>query len=218
MKTLGPLFFIALFFSSNTKLLGQDSIFLRNPSFEDLFHAGTLDGPPPKDWSDCGHEKETPPDIHGANTSFFGVKKSPVDGMSYLGLVTRNNRTWEGVGQKLENPLVKGQVYLLTVALATSSYYRSPDRVTGMMSQFNEPVVLRIWGGQSCCNKDELFAETAPIENEEWLDYDLILRPLETYDYLLIEAYYPSMEDTNGNVLVDHITIKTLDAEEAKPK
>ena len=86
---------------------GQEVIPLKNPSFEDTPHHSKT----PKGWENCGFEEESPPDVHP--TGEFGVKKGAVHGKTYLGMVVRDNDTWECIGQRLLQPLLVDTCYHL---------------------------------------------------------------------------------------------------------
>ena len=76
-------------------MLGQESseiIQLINPSFEDMPRHSKA----PRAWSDCGFKGESAPDIQPSG--IFSVTKPAADGNTYLGLVVRDNDTWESVG------------------------------------------------------------------------------------------------------------------------
>jgi hypothetical protein len=76
----------------------QEVIKLQNPSFEDIPRAGSGMTPPITGWFDCGKtnfQSETPPDIHPVETGAWGVSKDAYDGATYLGMVVRDNDSWE---------------------------------------------------------------------------------------------------------------------------
>ena len=51
-------------------VFGQEVIPLKNPSFEGIPRAGTVNGPPPFGWHDCGKRGESAPDVQ---PGFFKV-------------------------------------------------------------------------------------------------------------------------------------------------
>ena len=93
-----------------------DTISLRNPSFEDTPRQGgyyntkrQAQNNNIKGWFDCGiynFEEETAPDIHPSN--FWSNTKQPSHGRTYLGMVTRDNDSWESVSQELRSPMKAG--------------------------------------------------------------------------------------------------------------
>jgi hypothetical protein len=174
------------------------AVFLTNPSFEDLPQKGET----PTGWYDCGAAGETPPDVQ---PGYFGVIQRPAEGNTFLGMVVRDNETWEAVGQKLKEPLLQNQTYFWSLHLCQSEFYKSQSRSTGYEAKYDTPVKVRIWGGKNYCEKSELLAETATITNTRWLQYDFKICPKNDVIFLTIEAYYrtPILSFYNGNVLID---------------
>jgi len=180
---------------------GQNTIYLANPSFEDLPRHSR----PPLGWSDCGFIGETPPDIQPNST--FKVTKKPKEGSTYLGMVVRENDTWEGVGQRLSEPLKKGQCYNFSIYLARSEMYVSLSRVEESREvNYVTPARLRIYGGFEYCDKDYLLAETAEIVNSAWMRFDFKFEPIRDFTHITLEAFYktPTLIPYNGNLLLDH--------------
>ncbi|MBK8555284.1 MAG: OmpA family protein [Lewinellaceae bacterium] len=178
----------------------EPPILLVNASFEDLPKCCEA----PTGWYNCGKSEESPPDIQ---PGFFQVNKTADQGQTYLGLVTRDNDTWEGVGQRLSRPLESNKCYDFSLALCRSELYLSLSRTTGEQVNYATPAKLRIWGGNGYCDKHELLAETSVIVNTRWLNYNFKLQPKNgNYSFILLEAYYktPILFPTNGNILVDN--------------
>ncbi|MEL6944017.1 MAG: hypothetical protein AAFO82_15255, partial [Bacteroidota bacterium] len=100
------LFFFCCLFSFHAK--SQETIRLNNPSFEDFPRHSHV----PRGWYDCGFADESPPDIHPQmDGGEFSVNAIPVSGRTYLGMVVRDNGTWEIIGQRLKFPLKTNQCY-----------------------------------------------------------------------------------------------------------
>lgn len=200
---------ISYLFSFVLTALGQGPsvlpITILNPSFEDLPEPGKV----PVCWTNCGGEGETPPDI--LPVSIFGILALPRHGATYLGMVTRDNDTWEALGQKLVRPLEAGQCYSLTFHAARSEVYRNLSRVTKLPANFNRPVKLRIWAGQSICDKGQLLAETPPVNHLDWKPYTIDFKADANYDHLLLEVYYAREDDLiyGGNLLLDDLSALT---------
>ena len=126
------------------------TIELYNPSFEGIPQCCN----PPFGWRDCGFLDETPPDVQPSGS--FEVTRPPFDGRTYLGMVTRSNDTWERVGQKLTKSIVADQCYEFSIYLCRSANYLSPTRNNpNVQEPYTDPIVLRIWGGNSICDKQE---------------------------------------------------------------
>ncbi|MCW5921060.1 MAG: OmpA family protein [Saprospiraceae bacterium] len=171
-----------------------------NPSFEDLPRSGVT----PSGWYDCGSPGETPPDVQPGQ---FDVTKPPSHGNSYLGLVVRDNETWEGVAQRLSRPLEKGQCYEFTMDICRSELYLSTSKLTGQSANYATPAKLRIWGGTGFCSKAELLYETSVVTNTRWLGHTFRLSPKNSnYSFIFFEAYYktPVLFPYNGNILLDN--------------
>ena len=183
-------------------------ILLKNPSFEGTPVEGgkntrfTLDG-----WADCVGMGQTPPDIHPvANGGQFGVTQKPADGQSYLGMVVRQDTTWEIVSQRLESLMLEGTCYEFSISLCRSEKYLSASAVDQTQQlEYITPAKLRIWGGAGICNKAELLAESALITSYRWLEYNFRFEPKKSHNYIVFEVYYntPTPFFYNGNVLLD---------------
>ena len=187
----------------------QDSINLINPSFEDTPRKGSGVYKSIKGWVDCGFiffPEESPPDIHPVD--FWSVTKGPSDGQTYLGLVVRDNESWETVSAKTDKTLKKDHCYQLDIDLSMSENYVSPTRLDPKkIENFKNPVVFRMYGGNSFCSKDEILIKTPPVNHNEWMTYNLRFKPKSSYDHIVIEAFYklPILTPYNGHILVDNI-------------
>jgi outer membrane protein OmpA-like peptidoglycan-associated protein len=199
-------------------IVAQPVIKLINPSFEDVPQAGHT----PKGWIDCGSPTETPPDVQ---PSVFQVGQPPQHGQTYLGLVVRDNDTWEAVTQSLSSPLLQGQTYKFSLNLCRSTLYVSKSRLTDKNVNYATPIIVRIWGEDiPCANtvktaKKEILAETDPVELDDWKIYRFQFQPKQTYHYIRIEAFYkiPTIFPYNGNILIDNASdIVPIVGEEAE--
>ena len=210
-----------LFFST---VSGQERDSLYNPSFEDIARHSQ----PPRGWIDCGFSNESPPDVQPSGA--WRVYRPAYHGNTYLGMVTRENDTWESVGQKLNNPLRKGKCYSFSLYMCMSSEYWSavvPDSLKSIQlndfnslpdKNFDNPIKLRIWGGNGYCNKMELLDESPLVENHTWKKYAFRFEPKNEITHIILEAFYrtPTLFPYNGNVLVDfgsYLTTIPCDAE-----
>lgn len=215
IKTISS-FFLFVVFTTIQFAYSQNpnDIFLQNGSFE---------GTPaccmtPNGWTDCGFKGETPPDIQPAlnqdNQPFFNVTKKAADGNTYLGMVVRENETYERVSQRLIKPLQKGICYTFSILLCRSDTYLSASNRDDPknLKQFTSPVLLRIWGGEAYCNQKQLLAESPLIENTDWKKYEFEFQPKSELNYFELEAFYktPVLFPYNGNILLDgasHISV-----------
>ncbi len=197
-------FLITLTFLLHLHLNAQETIHLNNPSFEGVVIRNKL----PSSWKNAGQyefPKETPPDHHPNN--LFFVKEQAKDGKSYVGLVTRDTRTWESIGQMLSEVLVKGKTYEFSLYLRLPQNYISISRRTRQEANFNQPVILRIWGGRNAFNKTELLAQSPIIDHKEWREYIFRFTPQkDNWKAISFEAYYKEdlISPYNGSTLIDH--------------
>lgn len=172
-----------------------------NPSFEGIPSAGGV----PDGWENCGSLHESPPDIQ---PGYFDVVQAPAHGASYLGMVVRDNETWESVGQHLSMPLKKGKKYVFSLDLARSATYESSSRASGSGVSYTTPAVLRIWGATfRGGDRRELFCQTNEIKSTQWKRYHFEFSPEnQDCDYLILEVFYkcPLLFPYCGNLLIDN--------------
>lgn len=202
---LNPLFLLlagCCFWGCKTFETAQ--IDLRNPSFEDTPQFSM----PPDDWIDMGFPGETPPDVQ---PGFFGCTTKAHDGETYLGMVARDTKTNESLGQRFEEGIVmqKGKNYSFSLSLAHSKRFISLSKLTNKASNFDEPVKLVIWSmsKKTPHKRLELLAESPLIGHEEWRTYTFSMTPEKGHCYgIVLEVFWGNgpNEQTNGNILVDN--------------
>ena len=75
-------------------------------------------------------------------------------------------------------------------------------------SGYNGNIALKVWGGNSKCEKAQLLYETEPIENSKWLNHNIQFKPKNEIRYLIFEASFKKGTSTpyNGNLLIDNIS------------
>lgn len=195
--------FLTLVGFHSTQAQETQVIYLQNPSFEDQPRAGRT----PQGWADCGHSQESPPDVQPYGG--FNVTRPAQDGRTYVGLVSRDNKTWEAVAQKLTEPLKKDGCYKFSLHACRSLTYMSPTRKNqSQPTNFNKGLVLRIWGGNNYCDRAELLDELKEsVEHTDWKEYKFEFSPKNSdYTFICIEAYYktPTFSWYNGNILIDN--------------
>jgi len=207
-KHIAILTFLAWMISSQFIFSQIDTVFLRNPSFEDTPKRGTNEyWSGIKNWTDCapiqGFRGETPPDIHP--NGWWENDLPASDGKTYLGMVTRDNDTYESVSQRLDEELKAGKCYTFVINLARAPRYISLTRTTGVEANYNTPVVLRIWGGSTLCQEMELLGESSPVSNSSWQIFNFDFKPKNNIRYITFSAFYktPTLFPYNGNLLID---------------
>jgi len=191
---------------------GQDvEIAINNPSFEDLPHrGGGAYDIGIKGWYDCSKilfPNETPPDIHPINA--WQVTKQPSDGRTYLGMVVRDNDSWELLSQRLSTTIEEGKCYSFNIELSRSEFYVSGSKVTKQIENYTKPAVLRIWGGNGVCGKQELLGESVTVSNDDWRTFEFEFRPNKSVNYFTLEAFYkvPTLFPYNGHLLLDNASL-----------
>ena len=176
--------FVLLF---NSFLFGQSTF--NNPSFEGEPQDATV----PVGWVGC--EPDTTPDIL---PGYWGVYNEPADGDTFIGLITRRNNTYESITQRLKQPLLKDKCYVFAIDLAHSRTY----------SGYNGNIILKVWGGNSKCEKAQLLYETEAIKNINWQNHNIQFRPKNEMRYIIFEANFEkgTTKPYNGNLLMDNIS------------
>ena len=181
---------------------------LVNGSFEGIPAAGANFA----GWTDCARivfPNESPPDIQPFPGQTWSVEYEPTHGQTYMGMVARDDETWEFVSQRLASSLQQGKCYALSMDLMQASVYRSQSRVQkGKTINYNGPLKIRVWGGIGYCQKKELLAESPLIDHEDWKTYDFKLEPKSTLGSITLEAFYktPTLIPYAGNILVDNVS------------
>jgi hypothetical protein len=208
--------FLLLLAACQNVLIAQSNVVvptiikIENKSFEDEPNTAST----PEGWNNCGFNGETPPDIHEYNPrgSYFGVKHKPLHGRTYLGLVARDNKTWESIDQRLPSPLLKDSAYKFSIHLSQSYIYLSQSRISSREASFTTPAILRVWGSNADCGRTELLAMTDPVDHNKWHEYELLLKPKNgSYQTLVLEVYYAGQGETivnptNGHILLDKMS------------
>jgi len=201
-------FTLSLIFSSLIAFSQVDTISIANGSFEDLPRKGGDSQLPIKEWFDCGLDQfpgETPPDIHPTENNAWTVQKNAIDGDSYLGMVVRDNDSWEALSQRLSSPILSGECYSFSIFLGQSKQYESHSHLTKLEANYITPAVLRIWGGDGSCSRKELLLKSDPIDNNQWKKFEFIIEPENDHSFIVIEAFYiqPTLLPYNGHILID---------------
>jgi len=177
----------------------QAQIQLNNASFE----APPKDATIPPGWEGCG--LYSTPDIMPGNNEhgqpIWDVTHRPTDGMTYIGLITREDNTREYISQRLNKPTKSRHCYMFSMDLACSPFYAG----------YNTPIRLRVWLSNELCEKTELIAESPSIQHYEWKNYQFVFSSQKSYTYIVFEATYAD-ESTlpyRGNILIDSVSLIT---------
>ncbi len=163
---------------------------LKNPSFE-----GSSDLPQSLfGWASCS--RGSTPDVLPGQ---WNVYLPAQDGGSYIGLITREDGTYEEIVQELPLSLKQNECYKLSLWLAHADTYVG----------YNLPVRLRIWNCDKNCKKLQLLATSKLISNTFWEQVIFFMDTKVACKYLLFEAYYgPGIFiPYRGNILIDNVSL-----------
>lgn len=187
------LLFTSLFLCWTSIISAQ--IYFDNASFEGNPEDATM----PTGWHHC-RDGTTPDILPGP----WNVIKEAYDGDTYLGLISRENGTWESIEQRLSAPMKKGECYQFNLMLSYTKKYAGYDL----------PLKLRIWGSSSKCGRDQLLAETRFVRHEDWRNYEFDFYPKNDINYVIFEAHFADgvYISYKGNILLDKLSkIKKCD-------
>ncbi len=182
-------------------ILAQEVIELQNPSLEGRPSTGKV----PPGWYFCGSKKGNVPDLHPGN--FFQVDKQPRAGKSYVGLVALPTGNKGAIGQLLSQPMVAGQCYELSLFAARASDYVAALPTTREPINFNQPLMLELYGSTEACTNTQLLAVAGPVLYPDWILYRFQFQPANHFTHLMIRVNYQTTDKNYpGNVLLDQIS------------
>ena len=172
-------------FCSLPIFLGSQSS-IKNGSFE----GRPQDARMPDGWFACS--KTTTPDIL---PGFWGVYLSPADGESYLGMITRDDQTFESIGQRLKTPLKKAQCYEFNIDLAHAEAYAGYD----------DNIRIEVYASKKKCRQDQLLFKSPIITHSLWRTYPITFVSTDDWKYVMVRAVQVD-PTANGNILIDQFT------------
>ena len=138
----------------------------------------------------------------------WGISLPPFDGDSYMGMVCRgttgtNANTCEDARQQLNQPLLAGRCYTLSIQLAYGDNFTIED--------YRNPIDLEIFLGTESCSKEIKLAEFGPISNAGWAEYTVNFTVPSDMTHILLQADYSSESSIYfGNLLLDQLSITEL--------
>jgi len=181
------IYFLICFFTSLTNHAFAQ-LFVPNPSFEDK----PVDATTPVGWYPC--EPYTTPDIF---PGYWGVYNDPSDGNSFIGLITRQDGSFESIAARLNQALTAKECYRMKIDLAHSKTYAG----------YNKPLSIKIWVGTKKCRKGQMIYHSEEIKHSEWKTYNIEFIPTKESQYILIEAFYKEGRFSHkGNILLDNMS------------
>ena len=198
------------FFCSLTILLTLPSAaqnMLRNGSFEDGMVSMSR---VPNHWINGSGVQESPPDLHSAASEFFNVLHLPADGQKYVGMVSRDNFTFESIGQRLRRPLEPGHTYELRLWVSHSETMESTSRRTKQPAPYVTPIPFDVFvSNRTVGSPYELIYRSEPVAHTDWIEYKIEFEVEDSYKFIRIGAGMdPSVRGpVNGNVLIDGLQL-----------
>ena len=169
-------------------LSSSGQILLNNASFEDE----PSDATTPHGWFVAS--PMTTPDIL---PGYWGVYLDAEEGETYIGLITRQDDSFESIGQRTSAVMNADLCYSFNLDLAHSRTYAG----------FNNAIKLRIWIGSSKKKKEQMIFESKKIEHSEWRNYKVNFTPKSNAQYFFIEAYNDNpSKPQKSNILIDNIS------------
>ena len=171
-----------------TSYTSDCQILIDNASFEGTPADATM----PAGWF-AGSPGTTPDILPG----YWGVYNDPEDGDSYVGMITRQDGSYESISQRLSGKIEKGNCYSMSMNLAFS------DNYTG----YNNPIMLRVWISDIKNKRQQLIYTSPKIKSEEWKKYDFNFTPESDKYYIILEAHISDDPISHkGNILIDKIS------------
>ncbi len=172
---------------------GDPPIFFENPSFEGKTEANAC----PPGWSASGPDN-TPDTQPGP----FNVQSPDAkDGLTYVGLVVREDGSHESIGQKLSQKLVEGKCYTFSVWLAHTDNYGGHKM----------PCRLKVRGGPTAGGCGQVLGQSGLIDKMEWTEVKIQFTAASEIEYIVFEAEYApgAMFKYKGNILLDNLSAIT---------
>ena len=139
--------------------------------------------------------KGSTPDIQPGR---WGVGTAPAEGTTYVGLVTREDRSTEGIWQRLPRPVPAGQCHYLTVWLARHVDY----------SGHRLPLSLRVKGRHGSEGPVIDLALSPPVIHQDWRLYTLEFTASRSVDRIILEGspVPGTIVAYRGNLLIDGLS------------
>ncbi len=179
------------------------TVVLKNASFENAPGASKY----PDFWDACTEGKaEVNPDVQPGS---FGVQLVPLNGRTYLSMVGNDDGTSESIKQSLDEPLMAGKCYRLSVYLAKSEKYQNQSHLNSTLTLYDKPLKLILWGlpSDTCIlNPDDWLAETKPVHHNRWKKYVFYIQPPRDCRALVFQVAHVVDKPYNGNILIDNIS------------
>lgn len=189
--------------------LAQADNLLRNPSFE---YGASSPGILPAKWFSCGDPGHSPPDLHNdLRSHYFNINSDAYEGIQFVSMVTRADGSVECIGQKLKNPLLKGETYQLTIHLAQDPYFSSRTTQSTEIVPFDQAVVVEVFMTMAS-GEERMLGDTPVIDHAQWKAYSFEFTPDEVVTAIRIGPFFSiqSFEPYYGHVLLDQVVLERV--------
>jgi len=150
-KSIIKITLLLILFSCQKDLREFDYIF--NSSFEKGWvEMGAL----PDSWRNCASRDYSSPDLHDVNSNHWGVKKQPIDGNNFVGLVTRSDGSAECMEQPLTSYLESGN-YCVEIIIGSAKEFVATDILTQEEASYTKRIYLDVVA-EKINNEEVLFS------------------------------------------------------------
>lgn len=181
---------------------GQQShaIVLQNPSFESETYQ---DYALPLYWNELNPSLKTPNRLHpfynlvpkirkvwdSEENSFVNVPamqdvwqklQKPAHGSRFTSLLTSDLGQKQSLTQAMERTLQLGHSYTFSLQLAWAPNFWQTEEGSDRPVNYNNPLCLKIWGGNAENHKVELLATTTTVSTKKWKKYFFVFKPSQT--------------------------------------
>ena len=97
---------------------------------------------------------------------------------------------------------------MMSAHMSQAKEYINQSRSSGRVVEYSDPIVLRIFGGNSFCEFNELLFESEVIDSDEWSEYFIEFNAEQNHSHITLEAFYktPILFSYNGHILLDALS------------
>jgi len=191
----------------------QDSIVLRDKSFEEYKYPFRIDPysykkqeTPFNAWINYAPEY-SPPELHFSDEINWGFKHPASEGNKYISLVTRDDESYEVIGQKLTSPLENDSSYMMSFDIRFDDRYKSGlKNSNGAEVYFDTYVCLKITISMESDYINQTIFLSPPIKNRDWKQINFQFVPDRDYDVIKFEAVNNTGVIDNGNLMIDNLS------------
>ncbi len=186
---------LTLFLLISLVAVAQPDLCTQNLDFEGTPQAHVV----PTPWGNCGGSPDTQP-------GFWGFTQPASSGSTYLSFLQAGASAggyFEGATQILDNCMVAGQTYTISLDLAHSDVYNTASPGDCYSS-------FAIYGGSGLCDEGELLGQVGPIMHTNWITYTFTFTPTSNWCYITFRPIWITSCSGYINIMVDNMTCASL--------